>query len=324
MIGLLIHKNHGDINVILNESRKTFDKIFTINDFKYEEKTILLIFEKDINNIDISKFDFVEYVFHKQYAEYLDIAQCTSRFGFHDDDYVAPVRTGDRALDKKNMQEIDSKYALEDIAVVLQDTPVPIDRELYVAQIDAIKKSLKKNIEDMSFEELVKAYDLSKNHKEIITIATLVYTLKYGKPVSKAGYEYNYKPEQFWSESFFGKEEFHVLHDMQYYLDEFPHMQKQWIKSLKTRCRNIIREELGLFRITGFIQFLRNKYVEEEMSEITSYSKKEDSSADEAVSYTKMNEMDFEIDDDEIPFSLSIAVPLASLSLYLEWCNMFI
>ena len=260
----------------------------------------------------------------KQFSEYLDLAQTTSRFGFHDDDYVAPVRTGDKALDKKNMQEIDSKYALEDIAVVLQDTPVPIDRELYVAQIDAIKKSLKKNIEDMSFEELVKAYDLSKNHKEIITIATLVYTLKYGKPVSKAGYEYNYKPEQFWSESFFGKEEFHVLHDMQYYLDEFPHMQKQWIKSLKTRCRNIIRDELGLFRITGFIQFLRNKYVEEEMSEITSYSKKEDSSADEAVSYTKMNEMDFEIDDDEIPFSLSIAVPLASLSLYLEWCNMFI
>ena len=238
----------------------------------------------------------------KQFSEYLDLAQTTSRFGFHDDDYVAPVRTGDKALDKKNMQEIDSKYALEDIAVVLQDTPVPIDRELYVAQIDAIKKSLKKNIEDMSFEELVKAYDLSKDHKEIITIATLVYTLKYGKPVSKAGYEYNYKPEQFWSESFFGKEEFHVLHDMQYYLDEFPHMQKQWIKSLKTRCRNIIRDELGLFRITGFIQFLRNKYVEEEMSEITSYSKKEDSSADEAVSYTKMNEMDFEIDDDSIPF----------------------
>lgn len=260
----------------------------------------------------------------KQFSEYLDLAQTTSRFGFHDDDYVAPVRTGDKALDKKNMQEIDSKYALEDIAVVLQDTPVPIDRELYVAQIDAIKKSLKKNIEDMSFEELVKAYDLSKNHKEIITIATLVYTLKYGKPVSKAGYEYNYKPEQFWSESFFGKEEFHVLHDMQYYLDEFPHMQKQWIKSLKTRCRNIIRDELGLFRITGFIQFLRNKYVEEEMSEITSYSKKEDSSADEAVSYTKMNEMDFEIDDDEIPFSLSIAVPLASLSLYLEWYNLII
>ena len=284
---------------------------FIPKDIKNIELIKKQLYSKKISNIDvltidddISSYEFVEYDIepNKDEAEYLDLAQTTSRFGFHDDDYVAPVRTGDKALDKKNMQEIDSKYALEDIAVVLQDTPVPIDRELYVAQIDAIKKSLKKNIEDMSFEELVKAYDLTKDHKEIITIATLVYTLKYGKPVSKAGYEYNYKPEQFWSESFFGKEEFHVLHDMQYYLDEFPHMQKQWIKSLKTRCRNIIRDELGLFRITGFIQFLRNKYVEEEMSEITSYSKKEDSSADEAVSYTKMNEMDFEIDNDSIPF----------------------
>ena len=110
---------------------------------------------------------------------------------------------------------------------------------------------------------------------------------------------------------------------MEYYFNEFPHMQKQWIKSLKTRCRNIIREELGLFRITGFIQFLRNKYVEEEMSEVTYYSKKEDSAADNIVT-SKMNEMDFEIEDDEIPFSFAIGIPLISLSLFLEWYGLIL
>ena len=237
----------------------------------------------------------------KEFSEYLDLAQTTSRFGFHTDHYVAPQRTGDKTADKKAIQDIDSAYALEDIAVILEETPIPINREIYVSEIEKIKKALKKNMEDMSFEELIKAYDLSKDHREIISIATHVYTLKYGRPVSKAGYEYNYKPEQFWSESNFGKPEFHVLHDMEYYFNEFPHMQKQWIKSLKTRCRNIIREELGLFRITGFIQFLRNKYVEEEMSEVTYYSKKEDSAADDIVP-SKMNEMDFEIEHDEVPF----------------------
>ena len=237
----------------------------------------------------------------KEFSEYLDLAQTTSRFGFHTDHYVAPQRTGDKTADKKAIQDIDSAYALEDIAVILEETPIPINREIYVSEIEKIKKALKKNMEDMSFEELIKAYDLSKDHREIISIATHVYTLKYGKPVSKAGYEYNYKPEQFWSESNFGKPEFHVLHDMEYYFNEFPHMQKQWIKSLKTRCRNIIREELGLFRITGFIQFLRNKYVEEEMSEVTYYSKKEDSAADDIIP-SKMNEMDFEIEDDSVPF----------------------
>ena len=259
----------------------------------------------------------------KEFSEYLDLAQTTSRFGFHTDHYVAPQRTGDKTADKKAIQDIDSAYALEDIAVILEETPIPINREIYVSEIEKIKKALKKNMEDMSFEELIKAYDLSKDHREIISIATHVYTLKYGKPVSKAGYEYNYKPEQFWSTSNFGKPEFHVLHDMEYYFNEFPHMQKQWIKSLKTRCRNIIREELGLFRITGFIQFLRNKYVEEEMSEVTYYSKKEDSAADDIIP-SKMNEMDFEIEDDEIPFSFAIGIPLISLSLFLEWYGLIL
>ena len=259
----------------------------------------------------------------KEFSEYLDLAQTTSRFGFHTDHYVAPQRTGDKTADKKAIQDIDSAYALEDIAVILEETPIPINREIYVSEIEKIKKALKKNMEDMSFEELIKAYDLSKDHREIISIATHVYTLKYGRPVSKAGYEYNYKPEQFWSESNFGKPEFHVLHDMEYYFNEFPHMQKQWIKSLKTRCRNIIREELGLFRITGFIQFLRNKYVEEEMSEVTYYSKKEDSAADDIIP-SKMNEMDFEIEDDKVPFSFAIGIPLISLSLFLEWYGLIL
>ena len=85
----------------------------------------------------------------------------------------------------------------------------------------------------MSIQDLAKAYDLAKTHTDVITIACLIYTWKYGKPVSKSGYAYDYKPDQYWSASFFGKPDFHVLHDMQYYFDEFPSMQKQWIKSLK-------------------------------------------------------------------------------------------
>ena len=37
------------------------------------------------------------------------------------------------------------------------------------------------------------------------------------------------------------------------------------------------------------------------MSEVTYYSKKEDSAADNIVT-SKMNEMDFEIEDEQIPF----------------------
>ena len=227
----------------------------------------------------------------KTFAEYLDLAQCTSTHGFHTDHYVPLQRTGDRAVDKKAMQDLESTYALDDISVVLDsDEPTHITRDSYVAQLEAIKKSLEKDLKSMSIQDLAKAYDLAKTHYDVITIACLIYTWKYGKPIAKgSGHSYNYKPEQYWSASFFGKPDFHVLHDMQYYFDEFPAMQKQWIKSLKTRCRNIIKEELGLFRITGFIQFLRNKHVEESVSMLDEYRKPE-------------VEIAYDISEEDVPF----------------------
>ena len=145
----------------------------------------------------------------------------------------------------------------------------------------------------MDLYELAKAYEISKDHKEIITIATIIYTMKFGKPISKSGYAYDYKPESYWQASTYGDQRFHVHHNMEYYFNEFPHMKKQWIKSLKTRCRNIVKEELGLFRITGFIQFLRDKYVEENTSMIEYKSQEPD---------VVPIQYDIDIDIDEIPF----------------------
>ena len=249
----------------------------------------------------------------KTFAEYLDLAQCTSTHGFHTDHYIPLKRTGDKAADKKAMQDLESTYSLDDINVILDsDEPTFITRDSYVAQLEAIKKSLEKDLKSMSIQDLAKAYDLAKTHTDVITIACLIYTWKYGKPIAKSsGHSYNYKPEQYWSESFFGKPDFHVLHDMQYYFDEFPTMQKQWIKSLKTRCRNIIKEELGLFRITGFIQFLRNKHIEESVSMLDEYRKTE-------------VEIAYDISEEDIPFSLSIAIPLSSILAFAQLSTNFI
>ena len=309
---------------------------FIPKDIKNIELIKKQLYSKKILNIDVltidddtSSYEFVEYDIepNKDEAEYLDLAQCTSTHGFHTDHYVPLQRTGDKALDKKAMQDLEATYALDDINVVLDsENPTQITRDSYVTQLEAIKKSLEKDLKYMSIQDLAKAYDLAKTHTDVITIACLIYTWKYGKPVSKSGYAYDYKPEQYWSESFFGKPDFHVLHDMQYYFDEFPSMQKQWIKSLKTRCRNIIKEELGLFRITGFIQFLRNKHVEESVSMLDEYRKPElDSEGEYAHSSINFKSIPFiEIDESEIPFSLSIAIPLASILAFAQLSTNFI
>ena len=258
----------------------------------------------------------------KTFAEYLDLAQCTSTHGFHTDHYVPLQRTGDKALDKKAMQDLESTYALDDINVVLDsDEPTFITRDSYVAQLEAIKKSIsERTIYDIDndlkieknkdkilslFKELKTRLELSKHYKEIIELMVIIYTHKHGRPLYE-GKPYNYNPSKFWGIKIDNKKpEFSVIHSMQYYFDEFPHMEKQWTKSLKTRCRRIINEKLGPYRITGLIQFLRNKHVEESVSMLDEYRKPEVDNEEEYSYPIPLSTKDFpiiDIDDDEVPF----------------------
>ncbi len=199
----------------------------------------------------------------KDFSEYLDLGQTLSSHGFHTDIYNPPKRTGDKKIDAEALAEANQNN-LEDLSAILTNDLESIDFNTYNLRIEKIKASLQKDLYSLSIKELAAAFDISKDHKEIITIATIIYTHKYGRPVSKAGYEYDYRPENFWSTSTFGdNEDFHVLYSMDEYFKMYPEMKTQWIKSLRTRCRNIVKEGKKLNSITGFIKFLANKYEEE-------------------------------------------------------------
>ena len=199
----------------------------------------------------------------KDFSEYLDLGQTLSSHGFHTDIYNPPKRTGDKKIDAEALADANQNN-LEDLSAILTNDLESINFNTYNLRIEKIKASLQKDLYSLSIKELAAAFDISKDHKEIITIATIIYTHKYGRPVSKAGYEYDYRPENFWSTSTFGdNEDFHVLYSMDEYFKMYPEMKSQWIKSLRTRCRNIVKEGKKLNSITGFIKFLANKYEEE-------------------------------------------------------------
>jgi hypothetical protein len=40
----------------------------------------------------------------------------------------------------------------------------------------------------------------------------------------------------------------------------YPDQKSKWIKALRTRCRNIIKEKKQLFAITGFIKFMAEEH----------------------------------------------------------------
>ena len=248
----------------------------------------------------------------KEFSEYLDLGQTLSNHGFHTDIYNPPKRTGNKQVDQLALQEANSNN-LEDLQAILdKDNLEEITLDIYNMKVQSVKASLRKNLYELSMKELAAAFDISKDHKEIITIATIIYTYKFGRPVSKAGNEYNYKPESFWSTSTFGDNtDFHVLHPMEYYFDKYPEMKSQWIKALKTRCRTIIKEGKKLFAITGFIKYLAEKY-EEEQSALdipSSYDRPYENGHTSTSGYgssmkhtSEPDEYDIYYEDDEIPF----------------------
>lgn len=241
----------------------------------------------------------------KEFSEYLDLGQTLSNHGFHTDVYYPPKRTGDKQVDAKALQDANSNN-LEDLSAILTNELEPIDFNTYNLRISKIKESLTKNLYSLSIKELAAAFDISKDHKEIITIATIIYTYKYGRPVSNAGKEYDYRPENFWSKSVFGaNEDFHIHYSMEEYFAKYPEMKSQWIKALKTRCRTIIKEGKKLFGITGFIKFLAERYeAEMETLEPTrpyEYGKVSTSGYGSSMKHTSEPEIEY-LEDEEIPF----------------------
>ena len=207
----------------------------------------------------------------KQFAEYLDCGQTTSNFGFHTDIYNPPTRTGDKKIDNQNLQEANHS-ALEDLTAVLDNNLTEMTREIYNVKVEKVKESLKQPLEELDIETLARAFDMSKDHKELITIACLIYTYKFGKPKTKKGHPYNYKPESFWGTNTFGANtHFHVHLTMQEYFNKYPDQKPRLIKSLRTRLRNIIKQGDHLFKITGFIKFLIEKYEEDQISAINEF-----------------------------------------------------
>ena len=243
----------------------------------------------------------------KTFSEYLDLGQTTSNFGFHTDLYTPPFRTGDKKVDIKALEDANTN-SLENVTVMLSNEPTEVSRESYEIKIQEIKSMMQKqSVKNMQIYELANAFEVSENHEEIIRIACAIYTFKYGQPISKEGKPYNYRPEGFWGTSFFGSNvDFHVPFTMEEYFMKVPHMKKSWIRALKTRCRNIIKTGDKLFKITGFIKYMYDKYIDE-YGEVDHRREEQYRKAEEHANRVKANigynvKHIEDMDDDEVPF----------------------
>lgn len=217
----------------------------------------------------------------KQFAELLDLAQCTSRFGFHTSHYTPLIRTGDKDKDKLTKIKSDDDTAINHLVDSLTDDLEEFDFDRYklrIEKLEAKEKELADKAADITtwtMKELARAYDYTDDVSVVISIGSEIYTRKFGDPISKAGRPYKFNPD--W-----------ISENIVEAMAKYPEKRRQWLKAYKTRARNIIKSEKNFNGLKFFADFLVENH-ERELERQEEYA---------AVHQTP----DIDIDEDEIPF----------------------
>ena len=210
----------------------------------------------------------------KEFSEILDLAQLTKNFGFAEDPYEAPKRTGSARTDRILMDKTNQIWAMDKLDIILNDdnSPTLVTREAYEAKLkdiaqaesdfikdrEAFKRSLSNRTTsamtiDPAMEYMKRVATIINTTNDfyaLISAGAEFWTLINGKPISKAGKEYNFNPE--W-----------LSENIKPALDQYPEKKLHWIRSYRTRVKNLCKQKGNYNGIKFFIDFLVEKYKEE-------------------------------------------------------------
>lgn len=236
----------------------------------------------------------------KTHGEFLDLGQCLSRHGFPEEPYNPPVKGFDSDANKQMIADATEHLRLEHLAVVLPDDRIAeVTRDKYEATVQEIMNN-KTKLSEMTTRQLSDKIDLETDPVMIIAMMAVLFDKihnidtvdDYGRPargyVDKKGKTVNNFVNgdaigwmsAIWSEK----------------LPEVGSFKKQkYLKSLRTRAKNMIKEKANIWGIRFFIEYLIEQDAEEMIQEMAE-------AAEEHKEQGYVIESDFDITDDEIPF----------------------
>jgi superfamily II DNA or RNA helicase len=209
----------------------------------------------------------------KEFAEILDLAQLTKNFGFAEEEYTPPSRTGSSKADRILIDKTNAILAMEKLEIILNqdNTPTLVTRELYDNKLKDIYQAEQEFIESKeAMRRAIRAKAQTANYdpeeEYIRRIATIInttndfyalisagaefWTIINGRPISKAGKPYDFNSE--W-----------LSENIKPVLDKYPEKYNHWIKSYRTRVKNLCKTKGNYNGIKFFIDFLLEKYKEE-------------------------------------------------------------
>ena len=225
---------------------------------------------------------------NKKYAEILDMAQLVSYHGFVDTDHYEPPERGiSSELNKELLENATRHLKLENLISVLDDTKLEsISRTIYNVRIEELKNN-KTKLRDMEPRELVNKLYIEDDPVMIIAIAVTLFAELYGESyVAKNGKTVkNFRNSnsvewisELWTELLPKQDSYH---------------QRKYIKALKTRTINMIKDKSSIWGLRFFIEFLIREDTPEQIEE-------DDSSKKPYI--IKVDGIEVEIEDSDIPF----------------------
>jgi len=244
---------------------------------------------------------------NKTHGEILDLGQCITNHGFPEEPYEPPEFTGYSVLDKKNIQEATKNLKLEHLqAVIEDDKPELITREKYNLKIEKIQRNAKK-LTNLTLRELSNKLEISTDPTELIAITAVLFDKIY----SDDNQQDNYGRQARGYTSNKGKAVVNFLNpnSIEWISEQWvsalekeeEYYQQKYIKSLRTRCKNLLKEKGSIWSLRFFIEWLLEEdKIEKEIANNSNDSESENNNEYEIeYEYTIPK---IEINEDEIPF----------------------
>ncbi len=218
-------------------------------------------------------YDIIEYNVRpdKTHGEILDLAQCISTHGFPDDIYIPPERTIYSDENNKALYNATKHLVLDRLEATLTDDLQEVSRTFYHSRIEEIKNT-KKKFSQMTTRELSSAIEFEEDPLIIIAMFTVLFDKvhctdmidNWGNPTR--GYKAKNNKEV---KGFMNARSIGWISEL--WVDLLPkqteYNQIKYLKSLRTRGKNILKDKGSIYALRFFIEWLIEKEVEDVIPE---------------------------------------------------------
>lgn len=170
----------------------------------------------------------------KEYVELLDLAQNTSRHGFHDEPYNPPEYGNKEALSKAK-----EEVAAREISLIVNEEPTEVTREAVNIKVEELNRKRKK-LHELDFKDLIAIYETSQNTEEIIKIAHIINQRKTGLGFNES------------TVSWINEEWIRML-------NTYPQYKSRLLRALRTRAKNIVSQGKKLASLRYFASWIEEQ-----------------------------------------------------------------